>query len=102
MDNGYITEDQAIREGMTIDRHSYPWRAYTGPTFDPDRLVNLVTPGRGHLEIQRGDVRRAAVKIHQATDIETEVGIDDIASRFVQQLLDDGWQITRSTPRPLS
>lgn len=38
------TEDEAREMGWTVDRHCYPWVAYLGPRFSPDRIVDIATP----------------------------------------------------------
>lgn len=38
------TADQAAAAGWTVDRHCYPWVAYTGPRFNPDRITEIDTP----------------------------------------------------------
>lgn len=37
--------EEAEHLGWSIDRHVYPWVAYQGERFAPDRLVKIATPG---------------------------------------------------------
>jgi hypothetical protein len=37
-------EAEAEDFGWTVDRYVYPWVAYLGPRFDPERTVRIHTP----------------------------------------------------------
>lgn len=41
------TAEEAEAMGWTVDRHTYPWCAYIGPRFDPERCVVIATPASG-------------------------------------------------------
>ncbi len=106
-----ITVQAAEHNGFEIDRSCYPWIAYKGPRFDPDETHTVVTPAHNALELQVGDVDRVARGCWDAAMAKQMAGEFPFdlkyqayrrwARTIIDQLLAQGWEVTRTTPRPL-